>query len=38
MNITTALGVLVGAGASSRVSILLGGKDHRGAQMAPAIR
>ncbi len=33
MNITTALGVLVGAGASSRVSILLGGKDHRGAQM-----
>lgn len=33
MNVATALGVLVGAGASARVSIMLGAKDHRGAQM-----
>ena len=33
MNVATALGVLVGAGASARVSIMLGAKDYRGAQM-----
>lgn len=32
MNVSTALGVLVGSGASARVSILLGAKDHSGAQ------
>lgn len=32
MNITTALGVLIGAGASARVSILLGGRNHDGAR------
>lgn len=31
MNLTTALGVLVGAGATARVSILLGQKDFKGA-------
>ena len=31
MNLATALGVLVGAGATTRVSILLGQKNHRGA-------
>lgn len=33
MNITAALGVLIGAGASSRVSIMLGARDHHGAQL-----
>ena len=33
MNITTALGVLIGAGASSRISIMLGAKDINGAHM-----
>lgn len=32
MNIATALGVLVGAGASARVSILLGSGNHEGAE------
>lgn len=31
MNVATALGVLVGAGASARVSILLGADNHKGA-------
>lgn len=33
MNITAALGVLIGAGASARISILLGAKDLRGAHL-----
>ncbi len=33
MNISAAIGVLVGAGASARVSILLGAKDQHGAEM-----
>lgn len=33
MNVGAALGVLIGAGASARVSIMLGAKDHRGAEM-----
>lgn len=33
MNVSAALGVLVGAGASARVSILLGAGNHRGAEM-----
>jgi len=33
MNLTTAIGVLVGVGASSRVSIVLGGGDKRQAEM-----
>lgn len=33
MNISAALGVLIGAGASSRVSIALGAGDHSGAQL-----
>lgn len=32
MNISAALGVLIGAGASARVSIMLGAKDHKGAE------
>ena len=32
MNVSTALGVLIGAGASARVSIMLGAKDQRGAE------
>lgn len=32
MNVSSALGVLVGSGASARVSILLGAGDHAGAQ------
>lgn len=32
MNIATALGVLIGAGASARVSILLGADNHEGAE------
>ncbi len=33
MNISAALGVLIGAGASARVSIMLGAKNKRGAEM-----
>lgn len=33
MNVATALGVLIGAGSSARVSIMLGAKDYNGAQM-----
>ncbi len=33
MNITVALGVLIGAGASARISIMLGAKDLRGAHL-----
>ncbi|MDE6051481.1 MAG: polysaccharide biosynthesis C-terminal domain-containing protein, partial [Paramuribaculum sp.] len=33
MNISAALGVLIGSGASARVSILLGSKDEHGAEM-----
>lgn len=33
MNVSTALGVLVGAGASARISILLGSKNQRGAEL-----
>lgn len=33
MNLSAALGVLVGAGASARISIMLGAKDHKGAQL-----
>lgn len=33
MNITAAFGVLVGAGASSRISIMLGANDRHGAQL-----
>lgn len=33
MNLTTALGVLIGVGAASRISILLGAKDTDGARM-----
>jgi putative MATE family efflux protein len=33
MNVASALGVLVGAGAAARVSIMLGSKDYRGAQL-----
>lgn len=32
MNLSAALGVLIGAGGSARISILLGAKDHAGAQ------
>lgn len=32
MNLSSALGVLIGAGGSARISILLGAKDYRGAQ------
>lgn len=32
MNLSAAIGVLIGAGAAARVSILLGMKDHRGAE------
>lgn len=32
MNLSAALGVLIGAGGSARVSILLGAKDYKGAQ------
>ena len=32
MNLSAALGVLVGAGGSARISILLGAKDYNGAQ------
>ncbi len=32
MNLSAALGVLIGAGGSARISILLGAKDHDGAQ------
>lgn len=32
MNLSAALGLLVGAGGSARISILLGAKDHSGAQ------
>ncbi|MDE5982169.1 MAG: polysaccharide biosynthesis C-terminal domain-containing protein, partial [Duncaniella sp.] len=31
MNVASALGVLIGAGASARISIMLGANDHRGA-------
>lgn len=33
MNITVALGVLIGAGAAARISIMLGAKDMRGAHL-----
>lgn len=33
MNISAAIGVLIGAGSSAKVSILLGAKDRRGAEM-----
>lgn len=33
MNLSSAIGVLIGAGASARISILLGAKDRRGAEM-----
>lgn len=33
MNVSSALGVLIGAGASARVSILLGAKNQRGAEL-----
>lgn len=33
MNISSAIGVLIGAGSSAKVSILLGAKDKRGAEM-----
>lgn len=33
MNISAAIGVLVGAGASARVSIMLGAKNHHGAEL-----
>ncbi len=33
MNVSTAIGVLIGAGASARVSIMLGASDRRGAQL-----
>lgn len=33
MNVSAALGVLIGAGASARVSIMLGAKDHQGASL-----
>lgn len=33
MNLAAALGVLVGAGASARISIMLGARDHRGAEL-----
>ncbi len=32
MNVAAALGVLIGAGAAARISIMLGAKDHRSAQ------
>ena len=32
MNISAAIGILVGAGAAARISILLGAKDYRGAE------
>lgn len=32
MNLSAALGVLIGAGGSARISILLGAKDHKGAE------
>lgn len=34
MNISAAIGVLIGAGASARVSIMLGAKNKRGAELA----
>lgn len=34
MNISAAIGVLIGAGSSARVSIMLGAKNKRGAEMA----
>ena len=34
MNISSAIGVLIGAGASARVSIMLGAKNKRGAELA----
>lgn len=33
MNVSSAIGVLIGAGASARVSIMLGASDRRGAQL-----
>lgn len=33
MNISAAIGVLIGAGSSAKVSILLGAKDHHGAEL-----
>lgn len=33
MNLSAAIGVLIGAGASARVSIMLGAGDHRGAEL-----
>lgn len=33
MNVASALGVLIGAGASARISIMLGANDHRGARL-----
>lgn len=33
MNVASALGVLIGAGASARISIMLGAKDHHGARL-----
>ncbi len=33
MNVSAALGVLIGAGASARASIMLGARDHRGAEL-----
>lgn len=32
MNLSSAIGILIGAGASARISILLGAKDHPGAE------
>lgn len=32
MNLSTAIGMLIGSGAAARISILLGMKDHRGAE------
>ena len=32
MNLSSAIGILIGAGASARISILLGAKDHSGAE------
>lgn len=33
MNLSAAIGILIGAGAAARISILLGAKDRRGAEM-----
>lgn len=33
MNVASALGILIGAGASARISIMLGANDHRGARL-----